>query len=302
MASQNTMADPATTATTSIESTPNVHLPPVLASSLPWPHFEDPSGVRVPMAALGRRPLALFAFSALWCAPCRALAPSIAKLHEMHADKDVAVVQVGLEYTRAEHNTLVEEMPYFRFGWEAPLPAPLPAGCENPFWYSMWSTVRQLGKVGIPTAVVVDTRTGQIVESCADLALRGQTDPEAIARVVNQWLQGRSASTWWMRLKYQFATWFYIQRARAWRFITNLLMAPVRLFIKAAPAPSAPAPIEEVDEDEHEGENEPVLSRKAELEASDSAVEVTEATPLLRRSGAAADDSEPYGMAPTTAE
>ncbi|ORZ38800.1 hypothetical protein BCR44DRAFT_117475 [Catenaria anguillulae PL171] len=223
-------------------------VPDVLAQGLPWQHFVNSQGEPASLASL-RRPLTIYSFTAAWCPPCRALAPHIASVHESHAETDVDIVYVGLEYNRQEHDEK-NQLPYFRFAWDnVEVPQGLPADCENPFWLSHWATVKALGKMGIPTTIVVDAATGTIVDRAVDLALAGQPSKADIARAVAQWRAGRSASTFWMRSKYWIITHSFVTFFRVRRFFREWIATPFRRLISGPPKPAPMAEVRDVAEE-----------------------------------------------------
>ncbi|KAI9189176.1 hypothetical protein H9P43_000604 [Blastocladiella emersonii ATCC 22665] len=263
-------AEPATATTTTAQT------PALLAERLPWTYFQDAAGHPATLSSL-RRPLTLYAFSAAWCPPCRALAPTLAAVHHNHHETDVDLVYVGLEYSRAEHEEK-NLLPYFRFGWTgADLPADLPADCENPHWASHWATVKALGKLGIPTAIVVDAATGKIVEDAVDLVLANQPTAAQIARAVATWRSGRAASTWWMRTRYWLTTRYYMSKFKLTRFFTEWLLAPLRKLITAAPAAGTAEKVAEetkTKEVEVAAEAEPLLAATEEAAAEEETREI----------------------------
>jgi hypothetical protein len=82
--------------------------------------------------------------------------------------------------------------------------------------------------VGIPSAIVVDTRTGKIIDSAADLVLRKNPTLSELEVIVGKWQKSKSASSSWMRWRFSVLTWFYVSRHRLSMFINKIVLRPLR--------------------------------------------------------------------------
>ncbi|KAI9219105.1 hypothetical protein BC828DRAFT_406976, partial [Blastocladiella britannica] len=170
---------------------------------------------------------------------------------------------------------------FFRFSWDnVPVPEGLPVDCENPHWASHWAAVKALGKVGIPTVVVVDAKSGAIVDRYANLVLSENTSPRELTRAVRYWRRGVPASTLSMRARYWLFTYFYVAKFRLARLVRDWITAPLRRVLmpsaragliqgSSSSADASLAVKEQVEQVEAEQEEQEALLKK-----SDSAAEL----------------------------
>ncbi|KAI9224591.1 hypothetical protein BC828DRAFT_373063 [Blastocladiella britannica] len=178
-----------------LDSTATSAVIPERLRGLPWQHLADATGAPVDAKTVLTKPLTLYLFSAEWCPPCRAISPTIKQLYNAHKNTDVDVVYVSLDRTWDQYRVRAQ-LPYLRFSWDAvkdlPRAADQPEGNDNPFVHATRASLHAFSKNSIPTIVVVDARTGDVLETSAESFLRDEKTDAEIAELVSTWLQGKS--------------------------------------------------------------------------------------------------------------
>jgi nucleoredoxin len=131
-------------------------------------------------AALKDKDLVLLYFSASWCPPCRQFSPILKDFYKSCAEKGkIEIVYVSSDKNIQEFEEYFGSMPWLS----------LPEGAGESSSTVKNQLAQSLQISGIPTLVVVDTKTGKFVTGSAreDITRVGGNNPDKGLELIQQW-------------------------------------------------------------------------------------------------------------------